>query len=73
MYDRKIRTNIYTHIGIYKEWGFDFYPTTGITFEQEIKLSKTFAMNLTTGYNLRVYDGKYTNVLDGFFTFLKKF
>jgi len=73
MYDRKIRTNIYTHIGIYKEWGYGFYPTTGITFEQEIKLSKTFAMKLITGYNLRVYDGKYTNVLDGFFTFVKKF
>ena len=73
MYDKKIRTNIYTHIGIYKEWGYGFYPTTGITFEQEIKLSKTFAMKLTTGYNLRIYDGKYTNVLDGFFTFVKKF
>lgn len=73
MYDKKIRTNIYTHIGIYREWGFGFYPITGVTFEQEIKLSKTFAMKLSTGYNLRVYDGKYTNVLDGFFTFVKRF
>jgi hypothetical protein len=71
MYDKKIRTNIYTHIGIYREWGFGFYPITGVTFEQEIKLSKTFAMKFSTGYNLRVYDGKYTNVLDGFFTFVK--
>lgn len=73
MYDRKIRSNIYTHIGLYREWGYGFYPITGITFEQEIKMSKTFAVKFTTGYNLRVYDGKYTNVLDGFFTFVKKF
>ncbi len=73
MYDKKIRTNIYTHVGIYKEWGFGFYPTTGLTLEQEVKLSKTFSMKCTVGYNLRVYDGEYTNVLDGFFTFVKKF
>jgi biofilm PGA synthesis protein PgaA len=73
MYDRKIRSNIYTHIGLYKEWGYGFYPITGVTFEQEIKLSKTFAMKFTVGYNLRVYDGEYTNVLDGFFTFVKRF
>ena len=73
MYDKKIRTNIYTHIGIYKEWGYGIYPTTGITIEQEIKLSKTFSMKATVGYNLRVYDGEYTNALDGFFTLVKKF
>jgi biofilm PGA synthesis protein PgaA len=73
MYDKKIRTNVYTHIGIYKEWGYGIYPTTGITLEQEIKLSKTFAMRATVGYNLRVYDGEYTNVLDGFFTLVKRF
>jgi biofilm PGA synthesis protein PgaA len=73
MYDKKIRTNIYTHVGIYKEWGYGIYPTTGVTLEQEVKLSKTFVMRLTVGYNLRTYDGEYTNVLDGFFTIVKKF
>jgi biofilm PGA synthesis protein PgaA len=72
-YDKKVRSNIYTHIGLYKEWGYGFYPITGITYEQEIKTSKTFGLKFLVGYNLRVYDGEYTNVLDTFLTISKKF
>ena len=40
---------------------------------KKYKLSKTFWLKGTVGYYRRVYDGVYTNVLDGFFTFVKKF
>jgi biofilm PGA synthesis protein PgaA len=72
-YDTRIRSNIYTNVGLYKEWGYGFYPIAGIRYEQEIKISKTFGLRWTLGYNTRVYDGRYTNVLEGFFTISKRF
>jgi biofilm PGA synthesis protein PgaA len=73
LYDKKIRSNIYTEVGLYKESGFDFFPTAGITYELEIQTSKTFSLRWTVGYYDRVYDGNYTNVLQAFFTLHKLF
>jgi biofilm PGA synthesis protein PgaA len=72
-YDKLVRSNLYTHVGLYREWGFAFYPIAGVRYEQEIKLSKTFWLTWTVGYYTRVYDGEYTNAVDGFLTINKKF
>lgn len=73
MYSRKFRSNIYTRFGFYKEQNYDFYPVAGITYEQELLWSKTFSLTWNVGYDAKVYDGKYVNVLGAFFTFKKNF
>ena len=72
-YDKLIRSNLYTHVGVYREWGYAFYPIAGVRYEQEIKTSKTFWLKWSVGYYTRVYDGAYTNAVDGFLTINKKF
>jgi biofilm PGA synthesis protein PgaA len=72
-YDKLIRSNLYTHVGLYREWGYAFYPIAGVRYEQEIKASKTFWLKWSVGYYTRVYDGEYTNAVDGFLTINKKF
>ena len=73
MYDKKIRSNVYMEVALYKESGFNFFPTAGIMYEQEIRTSKTFWLKWTVGYYARVYDGVYTNVLETFLTLNKRF
>jgi tetratricopeptide (TPR) repeat protein len=73
MYDKKIRSNIYAEVGLYKEQGFNFLPTAGIMYELEFRTSKTFWLKSTVGYYARVYDGSYTNALEAFLTINKKF
>jgi biofilm PGA synthesis protein PgaA len=73
MYSRKWRSIIYTRFGLYKECNFDVYPVAGITYEQEIRWSKTFSFTWNVAYDEKVYDGKYVNVIGAFFTFKKNF
>ena len=72
-YDKSVESNIKTEIGLYKESRYGFYPLTGITYEQRIQTSKTFELKWSVGYLLRVYDGNYTNALETYFLFNKKF
>jgi len=73
MYSRKLRSTFYTRVGVYKEQNYNFYPVAGITYEQELIWSKTFALTWNVGYDTRVYDGNYVHVLGAFFTFKKNF
>ena len=72
-YSRKLRSTIYTRFGFYKEHGYAFYPVAGITYEQEFLWSKTLGLTWNVGYDARVYDGAYVNVLNAFLTLKKKF
>lgn len=68
-YDQKWRSGFYPRAGVNYETDHDFYPVAGITYEQLLVLSKTFQLTWNVSYDLRVYDGDYTNVLGAYFTF----
>jgi len=73
MYSKKIRSNIYTEFGLYKEINYKFLPTASVMYELEVKTSKTFWLKWTAGYYVRPYDGSYTHAVEGFLTINKKF
>jgi biofilm PGA synthesis protein PgaA len=68
-YDQRWRSGFYPRAGVNYETDYDFYPVAGITYEQLLVLSKTFQLTWNVSYDLRVYDGDYTNVLGAYFTF----
>jgi len=67
-YDQKWRSGFYPRAGVNYQTDYDFKPVAGITYEQLIVLSKTFQLTWNVSYDLRVYDGDYTNVLGAYFT-----
>jgi tetratricopeptide (TPR) repeat protein len=73
LYDKSFKSYVNADIGAYKEHGFRFYPVGGISYTQEIKISKTFSIRWIAGYGARVYDGAYSNVFQLFFGISKYF
>jgi tetratricopeptide (TPR) repeat protein len=72
-YDKSFRSYIQADAGIIKQHRNGFYPTGGITYAQEIKTSKSFNLNWMAGYGARVYDGRYSHVLELFLGINKYF
>jgi hypothetical protein len=74
LYDRSFKSYIYGSAGVYKEHGYGtYYPVGGIAYGQEWKMSRTFSLRWMAGYDARVYDGRYSNVLELFLTLQKYF
>ena len=74
LYDVSLKSYIYADAGVYKEHGFaTYYPIGGVSYAQELKTSKTFSLKWLAGHGARVYDGRYTNVLELFFSVNKYF
>jgi hypothetical protein len=73
MYDRSFTSFIYADVGAYRQHSFRFYPIGGFTYGQEFKASKSFGLKWRAGYGARVYDGRYTNVLELLLTLNKYF
>jgi len=72
-YDKKVRSSVYSHIGVYKQYKYDHHPIGGIKYEQLIKLSKTFEFIWNVSWDRKVYDGDSTDVWGGFFGTRKSF
>jgi tetratricopeptide (TPR) repeat protein len=62
-YEKKWMSAVYLRAGVSGEDGYSTYPVAGITFEQSYVHSKTFNVTGGISYDLKVYDGDYTNVL----------
>jgi len=67
-YEKKWMSAVYLRAGVSGEYGFSTYPVAGITFEQSYVHSKTFNVTGNVSYDLRVYDGDYTNVVGAYLT-----
>jgi biofilm PGA synthesis protein PgaA len=67
-YERKWMSAVYLRAGVSGEDGFSTYPVAGITFEQSYVHSKTFNVTGGISYDLKVYDGDYTNVVGAYVT-----
>jgi biofilm PGA synthesis protein PgaA len=67
-YERKWMSAVYLRAGVSGEYGFSTYPVAGITFEQSYVHSKTFNVTGGISYDLKVYDGDYTNVVGAYVT-----
>lgn len=62
-YERKSLSAVYLRGGVGGQDGYSAYPIGGITFEQTYVHSKTLDLTAGVSYDLRIYDGDYTNVL----------
>jgi hypothetical protein len=67
-YEKKWMSAVYLRAGVSGEDGYGVYPVGGITFEQSYVHSKTFNVTGGVSYDLKVYDGDYTNVLGAYLT-----
>jgi hypothetical protein len=67
-YEKKWMSAVYLRAGVSGENGYSTYPVAGVTFEQSYVHSKTFNITGNVSYDLRVYDGDYTNVLGAYLT-----
>jgi len=72
-HDKKIRSSIYTREGLFAQHGFSSYAIYGITYEQTIDISKTFAFLWNVGWDRKIYDGDSTHVISAFFGLRKNF
>ncbi|MBU3947336.1 MAG: tetratricopeptide repeat protein [Proteobacteria bacterium] len=72
-YDKKVRSSIYTREGLFAQQGFKSYAIYGITYEQTIDISKTFAFLWNVGWDRKIYDGDSTHVFSGFLGLRKNF
>lgn len=70
-YDKSFRSYVYADVGAYKQHAFNVYPIGGFAYAQELKTSKTFSVRWMAGYGARVYDGRYSNVLEVLLTLNK--
>jgi len=73
MYEKAFKSNVYLTIGPYKQTGYDYYPTGGVTYEQLIDLSKKTALVWNVSWHRRVYDGVQTEVWSGYVGLRKNF
>jgi biofilm PGA synthesis protein PgaA len=67
-YEKKSMSAVYLRAGVSGEYNYSTYPVAGITFEQSYVHSKTFNVTGGVSYDLKVYDGDYTNVLGLYLT-----
>lgn len=67
-YEKKWMSAVYLRAGVSGEYDYSIYPVAGITFEQSYVHSKTFNITGNVSYDLRVYDGDYTNVVGAYVT-----
>lgn len=72
-YDKKVRSSIYTREGLFAQSGFKSYAIYGITYEQTVDISKTFAFLWNAGWDRKIYDGDSTHVFSAFFGLRKNF
>lgn len=72
-YERAFKSNIYLTIGPYKQYGYDYYPIGGATYEQLIDLSKKTALIWNVSWHRRVYDGVQTDAWSGYVGLRKNF
>jgi biofilm PGA synthesis protein PgaA len=67
-YEKKWMSAVYLRAGVSGEYDYSIYPVAGITFEQSYVHSKTFNVTAGVSYDLKVYDGDYTNVVGAYVT-----
>lgn len=67
-YEKKWYSGLYLRAGVSGEQGYSTYPVGGVTFEQVYEHSKKFNVTGNVSYDLRVYDGNYTNVVGAYLT-----
>jgi biofilm PGA synthesis protein PgaA len=72
-YDKKVRSSIYSRIGFYKQHKYDYSTIGGVTYEQLIRLSKTFEFRWNVSWDRKVYDGDSTDVWGGYCALRKNF
>ena len=72
-YDKKFRSSLYPRIGFYKQHKYDCHTIGGVTYEQLIRLSKTFEFTWNVSWDRKIYDGDSTDVWGGFCAFRKNF
>ena len=67
-YEKSWTSAVYLRAGVSGEYNYSTYPVGGATLEQVYVHSKTFNIRGNVSYDLKVYDGNYTNVLGLFLT-----
>ena len=67
-YEKKWTSAVYLRAGVSGEYDYSIYPVAGTTFEMTYVHSKTFNVTGNVSYDLRVYDGDYTNVVGAYLT-----
>jgi len=72
-YDRLFRSHIYARLGVYNQNDYGFSGVGGLTYEQVIETSKTFAAVWSLAWDRKVYDGVFTDVWSGFIQLRKNF
>jgi hypothetical protein len=67
-YDRKWLSVFQFRGGASGQSSYDILPVAGVTLEQQYTHSKTFSITGKVSYDLKAYDGNYTNALSTFLT-----
>jgi tetratricopeptide (TPR) repeat protein len=67
-YDRKWLTGFQLRGGVRGQNNYDTLPVGGVTLEQQYTHSKTLSITGKVSYDLKAYDGNYTNSLSTFLT-----
>jgi tetratricopeptide (TPR) repeat protein len=67
-YDRKWLSVFQFRGGVRGQSSYDILPVAGVTLEQQYTHSKTFSFTGNVSYDLKAYDGNYTNALSTFLT-----
>jgi tetratricopeptide (TPR) repeat protein len=67
-YDRKWLSVFQFRGGVRGQSNYDILPVAGVTLEQQYTHSKTFSITGKVSYDLKAYDGNYTNALSTFLT-----
>ncbi len=72
-YDKEVRSSIYPRLGAYRQNTYACHTIGGATYEQLIRLSKTFELTWAVSWDRKIYDGESTNVWGGYLRFKKSF
>ncbi|HTZ38577.1 MAG TPA: hypothetical protein VMB77_00345 [Syntrophales bacterium] len=67
-YERGWTSALYLRAGVSGEKNYSVYPVGGVTLEEVYVHSRTFNVRGSASYDLRVYDGNYTNVIGLYLT-----
>lgn len=67
-FERGWTSALYLRAGVSGEHNYSIYPVAGVTLEEVYVHSRTFNVRGSASYDLRVYDGNYTNVLGLYLT-----
>mgnify|MGYP002475934733 CR=1 FL=1 len=72
-YDTEVRSSLYPRLGAYRQNTYAYHTIGGATYEQLIRLSKTFELTWNVSWDRKIYDGESTNVWGGYLRFKKNF